>query len=100
MTAETRARLLVLSKVLTVAGACVAAIWGVSFIVAMRFVNRAPGQPMSGHPVEVWNNHGFLHYVPLSDDAFYEAVMSAVPFVIAVAGMGIALRWWLNGHHI
>jgi hypothetical protein len=88
-------RLLLLSNVLF--GACIAIslIYAGLAFVAFALVNRAPTKPVAGQPHIVWSNHGFLHYVPPSDYAFSEAVMSYAPVVAGVTFATFFFKWWL-----
>ena len=73
------------------------AIWFLAWVLAMRFVTRAPTDRhlAKSHSV-AWSNHGLLHYVPQSDYEFYEMVSSVAPYVIVLLFMVLLLYKWVD----
>jgi len=96
MVSPTSARLQLVRKLLIGALVALGVIWFVLFVVAMALVSRAPRKPIAGHSFVVWSDHGYLHYVPPSDYAFYEAVMAwGLPIFGGVALAIVLFRAWL-----
>lgn len=93
----TQRQMLLVSRVLKTIAAWLGLLWGGLFILALRFVTRAPtGRSFTGQPTVSWSNHGVIHHVPLSDYTFYSSVMTAAPFVIAASGSAVLLAKWLE----
>jgi len=94
---RTRANLLILSNILIGTAFLALMIWACLFVIAMRFVTRAPtNESIAAHPFVIWSNHGVFHYVPLSDYQFYDVVMSTGPFLLIPTFFGMLLKHWLE----